>query len=326
MNRLHRHFRELDQNSRMANKKRHAESMFKYFLFAAFRAILILGISYVILGPLLGIIASSFFSNSDQYSPLVYLIPQSPTLERYELALIRMDYWSVLGSMSVYVISLTAIQLVVCGMAGYGFARFNFPLKKLMFACVILTIVLPPHSIMYPLYTTFADFNPFGLVALVRGDTNLLTTPLPMYIMTALGTGLRSGLYIFIFVQFFRGLPKEIEEAALIDGAGSMRTFAQVMVPNAVPAIVTVTIFSLVWQYNDSFYGRLFQISDRILLSKQLTQLSAVINNTDGINDPPILTLFTNAGVVLMILPLLIMYVCLQKFFVEGVERSGIVG
>ena len=310
------------------NSLSQAEQKIKSFLFILFRSIIILGISYVIIGPLIGIAANSFFSTEDRYNPLVYIIPMSPTLERYELAMMRMDYWNVLSSMIVYVVSLTLIQLLVCSLVGYGFARFNFPLKKMWFACVIILIVLPPHMIMYPLYITFQDFNPLGLIALFNDgrSLNMLGTPIPMYIMTALGTGLRSGLYIFIFIQFFRGLPKEIEEAALIDGAGSARTFFSVMVPNSTPAIITVTIFSFVWQYNDTFFARLFNISADILLSRQLTTLGATIGNLDEVRDPAIVALYVYAGVMLLILPLLIMYILLQKYFIEGVERSGITG
>jgi multiple sugar transport system permease protein len=328
MNGLRDKLESLKQNTRLQNERRHAARQLRRFLFALFRAVIILGISYVILGPLLGILANSFFSNEDKYSPIVYLIPQSPTLERYSLALLRMDYWNVLGLMMAYVVGLTALQLVVCSMVGYGFARFNFPFKRILFGCVILMIVLPTHSIMYPLYSTFQDFNPLGLVGLFNNGSsiNLLGSPTPMILMTALGTGLRSGLYIFLFNQFFRGLPKEIEEAALIDGAGSVRTFVQVMLPNAAPAVVTVAIFSVVWQYNDSFYGRLFNIPDRILLSRRISTLQHTIANLDMIRDPSISTLYVYAGVIFMILPLLLMYVFLQKYFIEGVERSGIVG
>ncbi|MCL2029966.1 MAG: carbohydrate ABC transporter permease [Oscillospiraceae bacterium] len=314
----------LARDTRLQNERRHAERQARRFLFALFRAVIIFGISYVILGPLIGILANSFFSNEDKYSPIVYLIPQNPTLERYRLALLRMDYFRVLGRMLLYVTSLTVLQLAVCAMVGYGFARFNFPLKKILFACVIVMIVLPSHTIMYPLYNLFQN-NPGGLFGWFNNG-NLLGSPLPMFLMTALGTGLRSGLFIFIFNQFFRGLPKEIEEAALIDGAGSIRTFIQVMIPNATPAIVTVAIFSAVWQYNDSFYGRLFNISDNILLSRKLSTLQRTIANLDMIRDPSISTLYVYAGVVFMILPLLLMYIFLQKYFIEGVERSGIVG
>jgi len=328
MKRIVTNIKSTTQSSSFASTRGHMERKVRSFMFALFRTVIIIGTSYVILSPLIGIIANSFFSNEDNYSPVVYLIAQSPTLERYRLAILRMDYFNVLGNMMLYVLGLTIIQLVVCSMAGYGFARFNFPFKKILFAFVIVTIVLPFHMIMYPLYTTFQNFNPFGLVGLFNDgrNINLLGTPWPVFIMTLLGTGLRSGLYIFIFTQFFRGLPKEIEEAALIDGAGSFRTFSQVMLPNATPAIITVTIFSVVWQYNDNFYGRLFNVSDSILLSRRISTLQATIANVDAVRDPAISTLYVYAGVVLMILPLLLIYVFLQKYLIEGIERSGIVG
>jgi len=312
----------------MASKRGQAERKLISLLLALFRTALVLGISYVILSPLIGIIASSFFSNEDSYSPIVYLIPQSPTLERYRLAILRMDYFWVLGRMMLYVLGLTILQVAICSMAGYGFARFNFPFKKVLFACVIITIVLPFHTIMYPLYTTFQNFNPLGIAGLFNNgnSVNLLGTPWPVFIMTLFGVGLRSGLYIFIFNQFFRGLPREIEEAAFIDGAGSIRTYLTVMMPNATAAIVTVTIFSVVWQYNDNFFGRLFNVSDNILLSRRIGSLQATISNIDQIRDPSISTLYVYAGVVLMILPLLLIYIFMQKHLIEGIERSGIVG
>jgi len=320
--------RMLKDDPTLSSKRGRAERKLKEWVFALFRTALVLGISYVILSPLIGIVASSFFSNEDSYSPIVYLIPQAPTWERYSLAILRMDYFKVLGNMMLYVLGLTVLQVLICSMAGYGFARFNIPFKKVLFSCVIITIVLPSHTIMYPLYTTFQTFNPLGLVGLFNGgrSINLLGTPWPVIIMTLFGVGLRSGLYIFIFNQFFRGLPREIEEAALIDGAGNIRTYLQVMMPNATAAIVTVTIFSVVWQYNDNFFGRLFNVSDGILLSRRISTLQATIANLDQIRDPSITTLYVYAGVVLMILPLLLIYIFMQKHLIEGIERSGIVG
>jgi len=312
----------------LASKRGQAERTLKSWVFALFRTALVLGIAYVIISPLIGIVASSFFSNEDNYSPIVYIIPQFPTLERYEMAILHMDYWNVLLNMMSYVLGITAIQLLICSMAGYGFARFNFPLKKVLFACVIITIVLPTHMIMFPLYTTFQTFNPFGIVGFFNNGSsvNLLGSTWPVYIMTFFGVGLRSGLYIFIFNQFFRGMPREIEEAAFIDGAGSLRTYLTVMLPNATPAVVTVTIFSVVWQYNDNFFGRLFNVSDTILLSRKISSLQATVANVNQIRDPAISTLYVYAGVVLMILPLLLIYVFMQKHLIEGIERSGIVG
>jgi multiple sugar transport system permease protein len=305
------------------NERHRALRQGKDFLLMLFRTALVLGLSYVILGPLIGIVANSFFSNADTYSPIVYLIPQNPTLERYELAIMRMNYWEVMRNMMVYVVGLTVIQLLVCSMVGYGFARHDFPGKKILFACVIIMIVMPSHTVMLPLYTFFMDF--FG-INLLGGPNSTLGGTVPMIVMSLLGTGLRAGLYIYIFNQFFRGLPKEIEEAAAIDGAGSLYTYFRIMMPNAMPSIITVTIFSIVWQYNDTFFSNLFMIDSNIVISKQITSLQANISNLDRVMDPAISTLYLYAGIVLVIIPVVILYVLLQKQFIEGVERSGIVG
>jgi len=147
-----------------------------------------------------------------------------------------------------------------------------------------------------------------------------------MYLMSFLGCGLRSGLYIYIFNQFFRGLPKEIEEAALVDGAGVWYTYFRIMLVNAMPAVVTVAVFSMVWQYNDTFFAKLFLISEDVVISKKIASLQAVIANQEQILDPTIQELYLDAGIVLVILPIIIIYILLQRYFIEGVERSGIVG
>ncbi len=299
----------------------------KKFILAVFKWILIIGVSYVILGPVLGIISSSFFSNSDYYSPMVYLIPQEPTLERYKLAFQYLKYATTMKNSLIYSVTLMVIQVFICSMVGYGFARFNFPFKNVLFGCVVLMIVIPTNTIMLPLYMTFAKFDIFGIIKAVTGSAvNLLSTPIPMYIMTVFGCGLRSGLYIYIFNQFFRGLPKEIEEAALVDGCGIWYTYFRIMLINALPSVVTVAIFSLVWQYNDTFYAKLFLISDNIVISKKISTIEASISNVEKIYDPSILELYLDAGVVLVMIPVIIIYVLLQKQFIEGVERSGIVG
>lgn len=232
-----------------------------------------------------------------------------------------------MASSLIYAASLMAIQVFICSMVGYGFARYKFPGKNILFACVVIMIVIPTNTIMLPLYMTFAKFDVLGIMKLIKGSpVNLLSTPVPMYIMTLFGCGLRSGLYIYIFNQFFRGLPKEIEEAAFVDGAGTLYTYFRIMLVNALPSAVTVAIFSMVWQYNDTFYAKLFLISDSIVISKKISTITATISTLEKILDPAILQLFLDAGIVLVMIPIVIIYVLLQKQFIEGVERSGIVG
>lgn len=291
------------------------------------KAAIIIGVSYVILSPVIGMLVNSFSSDMDAVDPMVFVLPKDPTLERYSLAALRLNYLPTMARDLVYTLTLTLLQLLVCSMVGYGFARFDFRFKKLLFGCVVIMIIIPSHTIMLPLYLSFREFNPLGLVKLITGSTiNLMGTPIPMYIMTLLGCGVRSGLYIYIFNQFFRGLPKEIEEAALVDGAGVWYTYFKIMLRNAMPSVITVAVFSIVWQFNDTFYAKLFLISEDVVISKKIATLQSVIANQDKILSVTIQELYLDAGIILVLLPIVLIYVFLQKYFIEGVERSGIVG
>ncbi len=292
-----------------------------------FRIAILIGISYITLVPLISIVSKAFFTESDVYSAMVFLIPQEPTLQNFELSIMRMDYWRTLVISLVYIVTLTGIQLLICSLVGYGFARYAFPFKRLLFGCVILTIVIPSYTIMLPLYAHFRNFDPLHIFSLLgMGPQNWITTMKPIYLMTLLGCGLRSGLFIYIFNQFFRGIPKELEEAAFVDGAGPFRTFFTIMIPNATPSLITVTVFSLVWQYNDSFYSGLFGVKSDYLITNQLSSLTGAINSLDKIINPEIQQLYLDAGIILVIIPIVIIYIFLQRRFIEGVERSGIVG
>lgn len=299
----------------------------KKFVLILARIAILVGVSYVILSPIIGFLANSFSSDKDAYNPMVFVLPQYPTLEKYSLAILRLDYFPTITRDLLYTLSITGLQLLVCSMVGYGFARFNFPFKTLLFGCVVIMIVIPSHAVMLPLYLTFRQFDPLGLVSLITGNSiNLMSTPIPMYIMTLLGCGVRSGIYIYIFNQFFRGLPKEIEEAALVDGCGVWYTYFRIMLVNAMPSVITVTVLSIVWQFNDTFFAKLFLISDKIVISKSISSLQANIANLDKILEPTIQELYLDAGIILVLLPIVLIYMLLQRYFIEGVERSGIVG
>lgn len=310
---LMKNWQEFRNSSRYEDRKGAVVKKSKNLMLTILQIILIVGISYVILSPVIGIVTQSFFSDSDSANPMVFTIPMQPTLERYEGAFTELDYLSTLGSTLIYTIVNTLMQIFICSMVGYGFARFDFPGKKILFGCVVLMIVIPSHTIMLPQYMTFKSMD-------------LMVSTAPMYILSLCGVGLRSGLFIYIFNQFFRGLPKEIEEAAFVDGAGTAYTYFFIMLVNAMPAVITVTVFSLVWQYNDMFYAKLFQIPNSALLARQLTGLQNNIAANLKIMNVRIQKLYVNAGVVLTMLPILLIYLVLQKRFVEGVERSGIVG
>ena len=143
-----------------------------------------------------------------------------------------------------------------------------------------------------------------------------------------MGNGIRAGLVIFIFRQFFKGLPKELEDAAYLDGCGPLRTFVQVMIPNASSSFLTVFLFSVVWYWNDYYVSSTFFTKNQTiaLMLKNLSTLLSqqLFNNADV--SPREQIVWMEAGCLIAILPILIMYVFLQKYFTEGIERSGLVG
>ncbi len=306
-------------------------------IWTIFRYILIIGISFVILYPILQQLSVAFKDPIDIYNPTIYMVPVNFTMENIRLSMEILNYWPLLQNTLFFVISTTLLSAASCALAGYGFARFTFPGSNILFTLVILTILIPTSTLMVPMYLHFRSFDVLGLVSMFTGKDgiNLLNTYWPSLVTAAFANGLKSGLYIYIFRQFFKGLPKEIEEAALIDGAGGIRTFFTIMLPNAIPPIITVLLFAFVWQYNDTFYTSLF-MSQSDLMAIKIASLPADVNKllpgllgiegTEVRADPNHVSMIVDTGVLLAIAPLIIMYLFVQRYFVESVERSGVVG
>lgn len=281
------------------------------------RFVILAGVCFITLMPLVGVISRAFMSRDDFYNPLVYFIARNPTLDNINMAAKGLDYGPSMLKTVLLCLGVMALQTFVCSMVGYGFARFKLWGGGLLFGLVVLTIVVPMDTFMVSLYMQFR--YPLG------STQSLLNTAYPTLLMSAVGMGLRSGLYIYIYRQFFKGMPAAVEEAACIDGAGVFRTFFQVMLPNATSSIIIVMLFSFVWQYNDTFMSGLF-MNSMGLLPQKLTSLAATLSNIYQVQDLNEVGLMNNAGVLLVIAPLIVLYLFLQKYFMQGIERSGIVG
>ncbi len=314
-------------------KKRWTAARVGHLAWSFARAVIVIGICFTILQPLILKVSVSFMGESDLYDASVKYIPKNFTLSNYKLALSGMNYWVVLPRTILLSAGIAFLQLVACLLTAYGFARFQFPFKKILFACVIFTMVVPPQVIMLPLFMKYRFFDIFGIFTALTGSTvNLIDTYWPFIIQAATTMGLRNGLYIYMLRQFFKGMPKELEEAAFVDGCGKLRTFVQIMVPSAVPMMVTVFLFGFVWQWTDSFYSSLY-LNQTQVMSTALSSLAVnVYSQYEGFGgtmsfiSPGFVSMINNTGTVLTIIPLIILYVFCQKSFVEGIERSGIVG
>jgi multiple sugar transport system permease protein len=159
-------------------------------------------------------------------------------------------------------------------------------------------------------------------------SVNLLDTMWTFYLPAMLGTGIRSGLFIYIFRQFFRGMPKELEDAAGIDGCSHFGTFVRVMVPSAMPAFLTVFLFSFVWYWNDYFFSAMF-FTSQYTISLRLAILPARLQQLEQWahqGDPFRIVAQIQAGSLLAVGPVLVLYIVLQRYFTESIERTGIVG
>ena len=207
----------------------------------------LIGMSFVMVYPVLFILSAAFKNIQDVYDPTVVWLPKNFSLEPLKLALEVLDFEnSIMRTLSVTLPSVF-LQLISSLLAGYGFARFRFRGKNVLFALLIFTIIVPVQTYMIPLYVEFKNFDYFGigsLIGLFTGktlQTSLVNSNLPFYIMAALGAGIRSGLYIFMLRQFFMGMPKELDEAASIDGCSPLQTFLKVMLPHVAMSIVRFT-------------------------------------------------------------------------------------
>lgn len=311
-------------------KKRLTFDKIKQHAWSIIRFILVVGLSFVILYPILQKISTAFKDPQDLYSPVVVWIPENFTLDNIRHAMSTMDYWNTLGNTFLLAAVTTILTTASCALAGYAFARLRFKGTNILFFGVILTILVPPTTILIPMYMNLREFSLGGIIPLLTGDTvNLLDSYWPFILTSITANSLKAGLYIFIFMQFFRGIPKAIEEAAYIDGANMGTTFFRIMLPNATPALVTVLLFSFVWQWNDSFYTTTYLTSSKVM-STQLSSLPynlaiALEGGTSNI-DPFYLSMVQDTGILLVILPLIIMYLFVQRYFVQSIERTGVVG
>lgn len=303
------------------------------------RTVLLVGFSYIILHPIVLMISKAFMAQEDVFDNSVLWIPKHFTLQNLKVAFDTMKYSKALMNSVLTSFASTIMQVIPCMMAGYAFARFKFKGSNLLFAIVILTILMPPQQFMTPLYLHLSRFDIFGIIKTLNGGKtiNLTSTYIPYFLLSLTGFGLRNGLFIFLFRQSFRGIPRETEEAAMMDGAGQFRIFWQIMLPSSATILVTVMLFSFVWQYNDTYYSGLL-LADVQTLPQAFGIFDATISGWNGdlsshsvlakyvLDDPKVLALLRNSAMLLILAPLLVVYALAQKHFIQSIERSGLVG
>lgn len=294
------------------------------------RLVILISISYVVLYPLLYMITSSFKTYETFRDPTVIWIPNEFTVEWYATAIKAMDFWNSLKNTVVFEAVAAALEILSCSLVAYGLARFDFKGKGILLVMLIVTILVPDQMIIIPKMVNFSNLDFLGIIGLINKiagtniKINILNTGFTFYLPSLFAIGLRSGIIIFIYMQFFKGLPKELEEAAWIDGAGLFKTFTNIALPSSGVVIVTVSIFSIIWHWND-YYLAVMYISKSFPLAVKLSGLTETLQ-LYNIWWGPSLVSSKCAASLLFIFPMLIMYLFLQKKFVKSIDRVGITG
>ena len=282
------------------------------YVVSTVRLVFLIGMCFVVLFPLFHTIVLSIMSSVDLYDATVTYIPKHLTTANFSAA------WTKLGGMPTFLrtILLTvtcALLNVICAtLVGYGLARFKFKGNGLVFGLVILALVLPSDLLFTPRYMMFSAIN------------MLNDSWVPMLVFSITCTGLKASLYIFLMRQFFKGQPHELEEAAYVDGAGPFKTFVSIMLPGAVSMMITVFLFAFVWQWLDDSYTTIFMRKVDLIPTKY-TQLNYDFSQITALGALNI-SLTRSAGVVIIVAPLVALYAFTQRYFVESISRSGLVG
>jgi len=316
-----------DAKNTLLSKKSTLAKRWPCYAGSIIRTVFIIGFSYLFLFPIFYMLVTAV-QDPALLDPSVMWIPKGISLLGFKGAVTSLRLSQSMPLTAVNTLFSTLASLVSCSMVGYGFARFKFPFKNLAFALVLLTIIVPPQALIMSNYLNFFFFDFGGILSLFGIQINLLNTPWVFVLPAMFASGLRGGLFIFIFRQFFQGLPKELEEASKIDGCGPFRTYTQIMVRLALPAFMTVLLFSLIWHWNDFYNSAIYFTGEIKPVPVMLSNLSIAIKQ-DGIASTTFITesrMFIQAGILLSIMPLLVIYLLTQRFFTESIAKSGIVG
>lgn len=299
------------------------------------RMLFLLAFEFVLLYPVIFMISNSFKVTSDTLNPAVKWFSLSPTTYGYKVAWMAFDYWNGLKITFLFGIVSGLIEIVTCAVYAYGLSRFELRFKKIWMFLLIVTILIPDVMLIIPRILNFRYMDVFGILGLFYKLTgvdlrvNITDTVWTFYLPSLFGVGLKGGLFIYIYMQFFKGLPKELEEAAWIDGAGPVQTFIRIIIPSSGVVILTVFIFSFIWHWNDWLLATMYTENNHTLaftlrnISGYIGQLWSSMKisaDSSAYYGAPL------AACLMFIAPPTLLYVILQRHFIESVDRVGIVG
>ena len=280
---------------------------------AVLRWVVLIEFVYIFIFPVLFMVTTSIKTLSELNNPAINWISRTPSLEGYRTAIPIMGYLDGLRISTWTSVAAALGQTLIGAMIAYGFARVRFPGREVIFAIMLFTIVVPVQTIMIPMFMLYNRLN----------WTN---THVPLFAPAFLGWGVRGGILLIVYRQFFKGLPYELEDAAKVDGAGPFRTFWQIMLPLAKPAVLVVLVFSLTWTWNDAFLPWLVISSSKLMtIPQRLEVFWQLLNRHGGTGGQSPHPNTFMAATTLAVLPMIIMYAVAQRQFTQSIDRTGLV-
>lgn len=287
----------------------------KGLLKGGFLYLILIFVGFVYLYPFLFMIVKSFMSIEDLLDPKISWIPSGITFENYTESINLLNYFEAFANTLITSIVPAVFQTASCAVIAFGLSRFKMKLKPLWLILIVISFIVPTHVLTVPRYVLYDTYG-------------MIDTVLPAFLPALFGQGLKSSIFILVFFQGFNSMPLSIEEAADIDGCGKYKFFTAVALPNAKSPIVLTFLFSLVWYWNELEQFNLFFGSKITTLTMALDRFSSTFywTYTHYGSDEQFTSGLSMAGTALLLLPIVILFVCLQKQFVTSIENSGITG
>lgn len=231
------------------------------------------------------------------------IIPTELTLENFVNGWVvgGFPFWVFFGNSLVIAFSAILGNLLSCSLTAYALARLDFRARNVYFAIVLVTVMLPMHAVVIPQYIVFSNLG-------------LVNTFVPLILPKFLAT---DAFFIFLMVQFIRGIPRQLDEAAAIDGAGPFRVFRSIILPLMVPALITTAIFTFIWTWND-FFGQLIYLTDSSVFTVPIA-LNALVDSQSNQGTGTLMAMS-----VLSLIPLLLFFAFAQKHLIRGIATTGL--
>ena len=283
------------------------------FIVSLARFLFLLIVGYIVLYPLLYMFVSAI-KDRDALLDMEHIwVPASFSFQSFTEVFELMNFGNALKQTLLVQVLSAAIEVFVCAFIAYGFARFKFKGKPIFIFFLILSLLIPIQMYSLSMSINFRNLHIFN-------------TPFVYWLPSLFGVGIRSGMMIFIYQQFFIGLPKELEDAAYIDGAGPVKTYFRIALPSSSVVITTVSVLSFVWHWNEYHLATLSFLPEDAPLSMVMNFLTIYLQQVGVYKGWPEYSTLVSAACLMFIVIPLVLYMIFQRKFVRSIDRVGITG